>query len=64
MKKIVESILASPLRSITIGAALMMQLAILLQLFETNKNLREINDQTYQTERLLDKLRDQLAPPR
>ncbi len=42
----------------------MMQLAILLQLFETNKNLREINDQTYQTERLLDKLRDQLAPPR
>jgi hypothetical protein len=44
MKKLVESILASPLRSITIGAALMMQLAILLELFAMNKNLREINE--------------------
>lgn len=64
MKKLVESILASPLRSITIGAALMMQLAILLELFAMNKNLREINEQIYSTEYLLGQFRDQLAPRR
>jgi hypothetical protein len=42
----------------------MMQLTIILQLFVMNKNLREINEQTYATEYLLRKLRDELAPPR
>ncbi len=42
----------------------MMQLAILLELFAMNKNLREINEQTYSTEYLLGQFRDQLAPMR
>ena len=42
----------------------MMQLAILLELFAMNKNLREINEQIYSTEYLLGQFRDQLAPRR
>jgi hypothetical protein len=60
MNKIIESILASPIRWI----AIMIQLAILLQLFEMNKNLREINSQTWETKYYLGILRDELATRR